>query len=66
MKNFLIAAIALLATNAATQWTTALDFGGIPLGTFIAIILGNIATFVAPAAVIVSLKAIYDLAYKKK
>ncbi|MDI6826574.1 MAG: hypothetical protein QMD36_05340 [Candidatus Aenigmarchaeota archaeon] len=59
--NFLIAAIALLATNTVTQWTSLLV-----VGDYIAGILGGIGTFVAPAAVLVALKAIYDLAYKKK
>jgi len=63
--NFLIATIALLAANAATQWTLALDVSGVTLGTWITTILGNISIFVAPAAVIVALKAIYDMAYKK-
>lgn len=57
--NFLIAAIALLAVGGA----------GLELlptiGLYIGGILTQIAVFVAPAAVIVALKAIYDLAYKK-
>jgi hypothetical protein len=61
--NFLIAAIALLAANTATQWTS-LDIVG-TISTYIAGILGGIAIFVAPAAVLVALKAIYDMAYKK-
>jgi len=61
--NFLIAAIALLATNAAAEWS-AIDIL-LGTGTYISAILGNIGTFVAPAAVIVALKAIWSLSYKK-
>ena len=58
--NFLIASIALLAVGAA-------GLGDLPVvGMYIGPILTNIATFVAPAAIIVALKAIYDLAYKPK
>jgi hypothetical protein len=35
------------------------------IGDYIAGILNNIGIFVAPAAVLVALKAIYGLAYKK-
>lgn len=56
--NFLISAIALLAVGAAGLETLPV------IGTFIGSILTNIATFVAPAAVLVALKAIYDLASK--
>jgi hypothetical protein len=59
--NYLVASIALLVTNAATKWN-ALGL----VGNYISAILGNIAVFVAPAAVIVALKAVYELAYKKK
>jgi len=57
--DFLIAAIALLAVGGA----------GLELlptiGLYLGAILTNIAVFVAPAAVIVALKAIYSLAYKR-
>jgi hypothetical protein len=57
--NFLIAAIALMLAGT----------GGVAIipwmGKIIAAILINIVTFVAPAAIIVSLKAVYDLASKK-
>ena len=59
--NFLIAAIALLATVPATKWVELTLVGG-----YIEGVLSSIGLFVAPAAVIVALKAIYDLAYKKK
>jgi len=60
--NFLIAAIALLATNTVTSWTS---LNVVMIGDYIAGILNNIGIFVAPAAVLVALKAIYGLAYKK-
>jgi len=57
--NFLIAAIALLLTGAA-------GLDKLPtIGSFIGPILTNISTFVAPAAVIVALKAVYELGKKK-
>ena len=54
--NFLIAAIALLAAGGAGLNTLP------AIGTYIGTILINIATFVAPAVIVVSLKAINDLA----
>jgi len=58
--NFLIAAIALLAVGAA-------GLEMLPVvGTYIGGILTQIAVFVAPAAVLVALKAVYEMAYKKK
>lgn len=57
--NFLITAIAFLAV------TTALN--ALPLiGAYISGILNNIAVFVAPAALLVALKALYEMGYKKK
>ncbi len=58
--NFLIAAIALLAVGAAGLETLPV------IGLYVGGILMQIAVFVAPAAIIVALKAVYDLAYKKK
>ena len=58
--NFLIAAIALLAVGAA-----GLELLPV-IGPYIGGILTQIAVFVAPAAVLVALKAVYELAYKKK
>jgi hypothetical protein len=60
---FLIAAVALVVAGTA-------NFGAIdqvvnPLGTIINSVLNNIATFVAPAAVLVALKAVYALASRK-
>ena len=55
-QEFLIAAIALLLISST---------GALPvLGTVIAVMLSNIVAFVAPAALIVALKAVYDLASK--
>ena len=54
--EFLVATIALMLIGSA---------GAIPaLGTIILSILANIVAFVAPAALIVALKAIYELASK--
>lgn len=54
-QQFLVAAISLLVAKAA-----GLDI--LPLvGVFLGPILTNIATFVAPAAVIVALKAVYEI-----
>jgi len=50
--GFLVAAIALMLTSPAAG----------TLGGMVSIMLSNIAVFVAPAALIVALKAIYDLA----
>ncbi|MBS3108304.1 hypothetical protein J4409_00365 [Candidatus Woesearchaeota archaeon] len=53
---FLIAAIALLATSSAS-------LSIIPtIGVRLSAIIGNIAVFVAPAAIIVAIKEIYSLA----
>ena len=54
-QAFLIATIALLAAGAGGLQTLPL------VGTFISSILTNIISFVAPAAVIVALKAVYEL-----
>ena len=58
--NFLIVAIALLVA------------GGIGLemlpviGTYVGGILSHITVFIAPAAILVALKAVYEMGYKKK
>lgn len=61
---FLVAAIALLATGNVTAWSN-LDVAGIAIGTWIWNILGYVGVFVAPAAVVVALKAVYNLAAAK-
>ena len=56
--KFLIASLALLAAPATVQW-----LGQIPaIGSYLSGIVGNVAVFVAPAALIVALKAVYSLA----
>ncbi len=60
---FLIAAIALLATGAISAFRE-IDSVVDPLGTVLSNIFGNIAVFVAPAAVIVAVVAIYKLAMR--
>lgn len=56
---FLVAAIALVAAGTA-------GFGAVPtVGGYLTGIVSNLATFVAPAAVIVAVKAVYALASKK-
>lgn len=61
VTNFLVATIALMSTSAIADWVL-LDIAGLPLGTWIVSILSNIGFFVAPAAVIVALKAVYAMA----
>lgn len=57
--SFLIAAVTLVIVGAA-------GLEKLPaVGVFIGPVLTNIATFVAPAAIIVALKAVWDLAKKK-
>jgi hydrogenase/urease accessory protein HupE len=58
--NFLISAIALLAVG-----TAGLEILPV-VGSYIGGVLTKIVAFVAPAAVIVALKAVYDFEYKKK
>ena len=56
--GFLLAAVALLVAGSA-------GYGILPgVGDYLGAILTNIATFVAPAAVIVAIKAVYALARK--
>ena len=56
--KFLIASLALLAAPAAVQWLNQIPV----IGMYLSGIVGNVAVFVAPAALIVALKAIYSLA----
>jgi len=57
-SGFLIAAIALMAVGTA-------NLAAIPeIGMYLASMVINIAAFVAPAALIVALKAVYNLAAK--
>ena len=56
---FLVAGIALLATGNAADSLNAIPYG---LGAFLSNAVKNIAAFVAPAAILVAVKAIYALA----
>ncbi|MCX6659922.1 MAG: hypothetical protein NTX81_06040 [Candidatus Bathyarchaeota archaeon] len=58
---FLTAAIALLVANSG-QVFLVIDEVAKPLGTVINATLTNIAAFVAPAAILLAVKAIYNLA----
>lgn len=58
VKDFLIAAIAVVLLGTA-------NLGVIPLiGMYLASMVLNVAAFVAPAALVVALKAVYNLAAK--
>src|SRR3989344_7010362 len=61
-EKFLIAAIALMAVGTTAGGLTVIDTVLSPLGKVLAAIVGQIAVFVAPAALIVALKAVYNLA----
>lgn len=58
--NFLIAAIALLAVGGAGLETLPV------IGSYVGAVLTQIAVFVAPAAILVALKAVYEMGYKKE
>ncbi|MEK6961411.1 MAG: hypothetical protein AABX47_09665 [Nanoarchaeota archaeon] len=58
-SDFLIASVALLAASKAGFEVITLA----NLGNYLNLIVGNIAVFVAPAAVLVALKAVYALAH---
>lgn len=60
---FLIASIALIVSSTAAF--LALDLAISPLGTILDAIVKNLAVFVAPAVVIVAVKAVVALASKK-
>ncbi len=62
-NDFLLAAIALILVGTIAQLTS-IDTIIPLLGSVIQAIVNNIAAFVAPAALIVSLKAVYNLASK--
>lgn len=61
---FLIAAIALTAAGTINSFTV-LDGLVVGLGTVLTGIVDNIAVFVVPGAILVSLKAVWALASKK-
>lgn len=56
--DFLIAAVALLTANAAGETLKMIPW----VGAFLQNAVGNLGVFVVPAAVIVALKAVYELA----
>ena len=58
---FLVAAAALMLTATSVGALQSIDLG-VNLGDYLAGVVTQIGVFVAPAAVIVSLKAIYSLA----
>lgn len=60
---FLLAAVALLVANTGAVFIVINDVVG-GLGTAINGVVVNIATFVAPAAIILSVKSVYALARK--
>lgn len=57
-SDFLIAAVALLAASSAQGTLDMLPW----VGRYLALMVGNIAVFVVPAAVLVALKAVNALA----
>ena len=62
-QAFLLASIGLIVASTATF--SSIDVVLAPLGTVIDAIVSNIAVFVAPAAVIVAVKAVASLASNK-
>ncbi|MBI1973949.1 hypothetical protein HYS54_03990 [Candidatus Micrarchaeota archaeon] len=63
-SQFLLAAVALMA-GAGGGLALGRNIGTIPgVGVFIYTVLSNIAVFVAPAAIIVALKAVWNLSSK--
>ncbi len=60
IQHFLVASIALLVVGAANL--TVIDFAVAPLGTALDQVIRFLVVFVAPAALIVALKSIKDLA----
>jgi hypothetical protein len=60
--NFLIAAIALMAVGTANL--VSINLAVPMLGTLIQSLVQNIAAFVAPAALVVALKEVYNIAKK--
>jgi len=60
MNEFLVASIVLIVSGSAgLRAITFMNLGG-----YLAAILSNISSFVAPAAIIVALKAVWNLAEK--
>ena len=63
VTSFLITSIVFVTVGTAAFG--AIDLVAAPIGTVLDAIVKNIATFVAPAAIIVGFKAVYALASRK-
>ena len=61
-EKFLIAAVALIAVGTTAGGLTVINTVLNPVGSMLAGIVVQISIFVAPAALIVALKAVYNLA----
>ncbi len=59
INSFLIASMALIIASSASALSLAIIWTGLT------VILGNVIVFVAPAAIVVSIKAVYALAQAK-
>lgn len=64
VTSFLLAAIALTVASSG-GWFLVINDAVAKLGTVINIIVFNIASFVAPAAIILATKSVYELARQK-
>ncbi len=64
-SQFLIAAIALMAVSIRGETFLNIDMILSPLGSILDSIVINITAFVAPAAVILAIKAVYAMASQK-
>lgn len=62
IKEFLIASIALILTGSIGSTLVPLDTLVPTLGTLLQAVMAQIAVFVTPAALVVAIKAIYNLA----
>jgi hypothetical protein len=62
---FLITSIVFVVVGTVGGAFTAINNVAAPVGSILNAIVGNIATFVAPAAIIVGFKAVYALASRK-
>lgn len=64
-ESFLIASIALIVTNTMMEPFLAINQVAAPLGYMATWIVKFIAAFVAPAVVLIAIKAVYVMAQKK-
>jgi len=65
VTNFLVAAITLVVLGTTAGGLTAINIIVAPLGTILAAIVVQIALFAMPAALVVALKDIYNIASGK-